>query len=280
VIEHPRGESAPDTWHVCPVLGLAGDREHRLATWHPDHRCWARPQPATIEREFQTTVCTTDGYIGCPAYHAWAWGSSGGDGAAGVDVTAGEGAAGVDATDLADAGPAPAPLEPTGAALPGGRGRRAGRVTAYAVRGLVILGVVVAALAVVVGIGYVTGAVPIRLGAAVATSAPTAAPSPPAPTPQAASPTAAPTLAATPGITPAPNPSLTPAPTPEAFLTPAPSPSTAALPTPRVYVVRFGDTLISIAAKFGVTVRAIEKLNAIKDPGIIQVGQRIEIPLP
>jgi LysM repeat protein len=42
--------------------------------------------------------------------------------------------------------------------------------------------------------------------------------------------------------------------------------------------VKFGDTLSSIAQKFGVTVAAIQKLNGIKDPRLIHPGQVLQIP--
>lgn len=45
-----------------------------------------------------------------------------------------------------------------------------------------------------------------------------------------------------------------------------------------VYVVRSGDTLGSIAARFGVSVSAIARANNITNPNRIYVGQRLVIP--
>lgn len=45
-----------------------------------------------------------------------------------------------------------------------------------------------------------------------------------------------------------------------------------------VYVVKRGDTLSQIAAKFGCTVAQIMRANAIKNPNRIYVGQRLKIP--
>lgn len=44
------------------------------------------------------------------------------------------------------------------------------------------------------------------------------------------------------------------------------------------YVVQPGDTLFSIAQRFGVDVDELAQLNGITDPGLIYVGQRLRIP--
>jgi putative chitinase len=44
------------------------------------------------------------------------------------------------------------------------------------------------------------------------------------------------------------------------------------------YRVRAGDSLTSIARRFGVTVEAIQKANSIGDPDQIEIGQRLTIP--
>ena len=65
---------------------------------------------------------------------------------------------------------------------------------------------------------------------------------------------------------------------PTATLTPptlTPAPPT---PTPVIYVVQAGDTLGAIAKKFGVTVAALQEVNAISDPNRLQIDQELVIP--
>lgn len=59
------------------------------------------------------------------------------------------------------------------------------------------------------------------------------------------------------------------------------TPGPPASPTPGVeqsYVVREGDTLSAIAARFGVAEEAILKANGITDPNRLFVGQELVIP--
>lgn len=51
-------------------------------------------------------------------------------------------------------------------------------------------------------------------------------------------------------------------------------------PTPQQHRVEAGDTLIGIAARYGVTVEDLQELNEIGDPRGLQIGQRLEIPVP
>jgi LysM repeat protein len=46
----------------------------------------------------------------------------------------------------------------------------------------------------------------------------------------------------------------------------------------QVYIVQRGDTLFSIARRFGSTVEAIQRANGIVNPTYISVGQRLVIP--
>lgn len=60
-------------------------------------------------------------------------------------------------------------------------------------------------------------------------------------------------------------------------------PETVVKPTPlkkpnTTYRVRRGDTLNKVAQKHGTTVKALLKLNALKDPNHIWVGQRLKVP--
>jgi LysM repeat protein len=87
------------------------------------------------------------------------------------------------------------------------------------------------------------------------------------------SPSATPAALATPSV-------ATPAPaTPAASPTP-PSPTPAPTPTPRraTYTVKRGDTLSSIAERFGTTARKLARLNGIDDPSLIRVGQVLDLP--
>ncbi len=82
----------------------------------------------------------------------------------------------------------------------------------------------------------------------------------------------------TPTRTAAPSPTatatavLTPSPTPEPLPTPTPIP-------PQSYIVQQGDTLLSIAAQFGVSTDELRAYNGM-DSDIIVVGQEILIPPP
>ncbi len=72
-----------------------------------------------------------------------------------------------------------------------------------------------------------------------------------------------------------PTPTPTPRPTPAVAPTPTPE------PTSRTYRVRSGDTLVSIAQRFGLTVGQLLAANpGISDPDRIRVGQVLVIPPP
>ena len=92
---------------------------------------------------------------------------------------------------------------------------------------------------------------------------------PPETSPVVVLPTTAPLATAPPRAT------FTPAPA-----TPAPTATPTVTPTPIVYRVQTGDTLLAIAAKFGVTAEAIQEANGVVDPRRLQVGQELIIPRP
>ena len=46
----------------------------------------------------------------------------------------------------------------------------------------------------------------------------------------------------------------------------------------RIFVVKRGDTLYSIAKKFGVTTERLSYINALSDPNRLTVGQTLVIP--
>jgi LysM repeat protein len=83
------------------------------------------------------------------------------------------------------------------------------------------------------------------------------------------------TLTATPLATVPPRATATPAPA-----TPEPTATPTVTPTPIVYAVQSGDTLLAIAANFGIPAEAIQEANGIIDPRRLQIGQELIIPRP
>jgi nucleoid-associated protein YgaU len=110
-------------------------------------------------------------------------------------------------------------------------------------------------------------------------------PSPPVSPPPAPEPEPEPSP---PVLEPEPSPPSAPEPEPEPsppMPEPVPEPEPTPLPIPEpepqpehVYVVQPGDTLMAIARRLNVTVRAIIEANDIKDPNLIHPGQRLVIP--
>lgn len=77
--------------------------------------------------------------------------------------------------------------------------------------------------------------------------------------------------------TPSPEPTGGPGPEPSPTTQPPPPPGEGGGPTCN-YVVRPGDTVSSIALRFGTTVNAIVSANGLADPDHIKVGQTLVIP--
>jgi LysM repeat protein len=78
-------------------------------------------------------------------------------------------------------------------------------------------------------------------------------------------------------------PAATATPTPTGTVVVVPTATPTATPPPgqgTIYIVRTGDTLYSIARRFGVTVQAIMAANNISNPNLIYVGQQLIIPSP
>ncbi len=94
------------------------------------------------------------------------------------------------------------------------------------------------------------------------------------------------TLTPTPTALPTPTISLTLAanapeatPTPAPY-TPAPTPTPTITPTPIVHTVRSGESLLTIAAQYDLSVSALQDANGILDPRTLQIGQQLIIPRP
>jgi LysM repeat protein len=78
-----------------------------------------------------------------------------------------------------------------------------------------------------------------------------------------------------------PTPTHIPAPTRTPRPTPTPTPTPTPEPTFYIYRIQQGDTLKSIAGRFGITYEALLAANpAIYDPSLIKIGQHINIPWP
>ena len=72
--------------------------------------------------------------------------------------------------------------------------------------------------------------------------------------------------------------SPTPDPTAAPSATPGRTPSPTATPAHRRYRVKSGDTMSSIAARYGTTVKKLAALNNIADPRVLHAGQVLLIP--
>ncbi len=101
---------------------------------------------------------------------------------------------------------------------------------------------------------------------------------PATPTPAA---TATSTATPTPTLRPRLTPYASPTPTPtRQQATPSPTPATAPpTATPWRYTVRQGDTLLGIALRFGVSLKALEEANPGVDPQAMAVGTQLIIPV-
>jgi lysozyme len=63
-----------------------------------------------------------------------------------------------------------------------------------------------------------------------------------------------------------------------AVVTPTPTRAASPASSSKIHIVRRGETLQSIASKYGVTVRELSAANNIRNPNFIYVGQRLVIP--
>ena len=105
--------------------------------------------------------------------------------------------------------------------------------------------------------------------------------------PVVTTPTTSPTPKPTSSATASPKPTTTPKPTSSATASPKPTPTPTVSPKPTSsptasasvsYKVVSGDTLGSIATKFGVTVARIQAANSLGTSTVIKIGQVLKIP--
>lgn len=228
---------------ICPFLALEADLRSAMVGYDPEHRCTAQAEPQPLDRATQRARCLTDDHRSCEFYLR-------------------RSAALAEARRTAR----PAPdarfistrlvLEPDDGWRPIGLAARPLRRRRLAMTGATLL---------VVG---VAGAALSTRGFGLMTSA-----SIPTPSPSSAA-AAGPTLQST----PTPSPISTPAATARAA-TPSPRPATATpQSTPQVYVAKAGDSLSSIAARYGVTTQALMAANGLSNPNLINIGQVLVIP--
>lgn len=171
--------------HICPFLGLAGERTGYVDGVSDEHRCFAFGDPAPLSAEQQTRVCQERGYGNCPRYLR------------GVLVIP---------TEELEALRRPHPAEPPPSARPRPVERRRRRVAP-----LLIL------VALIGAVGLSGGAAWVLLGGrGIAGLFETPSPS--------ATATPVPTPTATPPATPTPEPTPSPTPTPVPP-TPRPTPT-------------------------------------------------------
>ena len=112
---------------------------------------------------------------------------------------------------------------------------------------------------------------------------PTTTPSPRATTPAPASVTTTASATATQTATATATVTATPTATAVASATAEVTPSPVSTPTPQPspfseYLVQAGDTLSSIAGKFGTTADELARINGITDPNTLDIGQKLQVP--
>ncbi len=257
---------------LCPYLG-SGDG-WRSASPDKAHRCLAIAPPAQLALEKQARLCTTARHRSCATYVAAQAITHGIPeetlAERDPDSPAAFAAEGRGARRWATPRTTPTVMDVGRASIDFGR---VVRQPATAQIGLVFVALLAFGVLIATRLGPATPAVSV--------STPTPAPSSGASGTLAAvvpTPTHAPTPRPSPAPSPTPKPTPTPSPTPTATPAPTARPTPRPTATVRRYTVRPGDTLYSIAARFHTTVGAIERANAITNPGLLRVGQVLIIP--
>ena len=241
--------SGPTSHSICPFL-LSADGGWRSATAVREHRCTAVTPPSPLAAEKQRRLCLTAEHATCATY-----------------LAAGEARAAGQRTferrrPVARTTPLVLDQGRLAVSIPSIRTpASAGQGILIGLLGIAFVFVLIARVAS--GGGGSSSGVVIPIGSAT--------PSPAASEGAAASRAPATTRPAA-GASPTVAPSPTLVPTKDK---PTPTPAGQAAKT---YKVRSGDTMSGIAAKFGITVKALAKANKIADPSKIHVGQVLKLP--
>ena len=249
--EMPRGTAALDV--VCPYL-RSPDGTWRRTRPQRDHRCWAQSPPAPLSALTQARLCLTVTHTGCAYYTAE------------LERRADELARDRIAPERLSGSRFGALVQPVPLAMDVPGEHRLPSTPTGRARLVAIALVGILSVAVLAGGIYVLGSGPAATPPIIGRASPTAIASVPLSTTPA-------TLAPTPDQTQraSPPPSVLPTPTP------GPSASTPAIA--RTYKVKPGDTLRSIAQRFGVTKAALLAVNSLGNPPVLTPGDFINIPV-
>lgn len=69
---HDRSQPIVVTPRACPFVALDGDRDRRLDTPDPLHRCFAEQIPRARSISHQADYCLSPAFTGCPIFQDWA----------------------------------------------------------------------------------------------------------------------------------------------------------------------------------------------------------------
>ena len=257
--ELPASGPAPDpaTDPVCPFLGMVDDPATHFVFPSSAQRCHAGSRPSAVDAAKQGRDCLTAAHVSCSRYRP--------------------------PTAVLRVHPTPPVVtdrtsRPAPSSVNSSRPTASGRSLARRATGAVLLPllVLVCAVGVIIGVWFAGLA---THGSGAGASAPPATPRIAASTapatsgpPATATATATASTPASPSPTPAPTPSITPTATPVA------SAAASIAPRPLIHIVKSGETLSSIAAKYGVSLSALEAANRIANPNLIMPGQKLTIP--
>lgn len=235
---------------ICPFLATDDDGRTVVDGFDARHRCRAEERSYPVGRTQQLTTCLQASHAACERYLA----------------------------AIQSSGPAAWPPPATDASFVQTRlvldvdqavtGR--GPSVAIGLPGRWVAGGLLAAA----GVAAVASGVAGGLGLAARPAADTS----PTPVAESTATPITPTIGPAIGGLSSAAPTSSPRPLPTATPTPTIEPTVSTAPQPRTYVVRSGDTLNGIAARFGTTVEALQEANGLSSSDVILVGQVLVIP--